>query len=347
MINGVPRILLIRLSAIGDVVRVLPALHAIRDTFPHAQIDWAIEGKSADIVQGNPLLDRVLVFERPAEFRAGARAFWRFCRQIRANRYDIVVDFHGIFKSGMISLMAGVPDRYGFARPRGREMSFLAANHRVTLPSNDLNRVEENLRLSDALCGKRPASSNVTIYVEPEVQDQVNDYTDEIFDGGKRIVAMHVPVDRPEKQWPLGHYAALADMLLADGRFEVLLTWGPGQLASAESVVRQSRRQPVLAPEIPDLKHYAALINRADLYVGGDTGPMHIAAIMGTPVVAIFGGTDPLKHAPYTTPSEVLQDTTPGLPVEERLRRVTPEAVYEACVRVANWRRPDPPSEMP
>jgi len=334
MINGVPRILIVRLSAIGDVVRVLPALHTLREAHPDAQIDWAVERKAAAILEDHPALDRLLVFERPGELKAAARAFWHFCSDVRAGRYDILIDFHGILKSGLISAYSGVPDRYGFARPRARECSSLFTNHRVSLPSSDLNRIEENLLLCDALCPRR-RSAGVTIHVPPEVQEEVDGFFEETFDGGKRVVAMHVPMDREEKQWPVEHFAELADLLLADGRFEVMLTWGMDQFGPVREVLGRARRHPAVAPETPTLKHYACLAQRADLYFGGDTGPMHIAAAVGTPVVAVFGATDPAKHAPYRRPHEVLRDETPGLTVEDRLRRVTPEMAYEACVRLA------------
>ncbi len=333
MKNGLPRILIVRLSAVGDVVRVLPALHTLRDTFPNAQLDWAVELKAAELLYDHPCLDQVFVFERPAGAWAATKSFLRFCRQVRANHYDIVIDFHGIFKTGMVSAFSRAPDKYGFDRPRAQELSYLFTNHKVRLPSPNLNRVEENLLLCDALCPHR-STLDALIYVPYEIQDEINDFYDSLFDGGKKVVAMHVPVDRPEKQWPVPYFAQLSDLLLADGRFEVMLTWGPGQFGMVDEVLNRSRRHPSVAPETPGLKHYAWLAHRADLFFGGDTGPMHIAATMGTPVVAVFGGTNPQKHAPYKRPCEVLYDSTPRLAPEERLHRITPEMAYDACVRL-------------
>lgn len=340
MINGVPRILIIRLSAIGDVVRVLPALHALRGRFPNAQIDWAVEPKSLDIVSGHPLLDQCLVFERSSERWTGFRRFLDFCRWVRRMRYDIVLDFHGIIKSGLIARASGAPERYGFAAPRSREWSSLFTNRRIRLDSTRMDRVAENLALCAALDAHNE-TLDATIFVPEEVQEEVDAYFDAAFDGGKRILIVHAPVDRPEKQWPLEYYAALCDLLLADGRFEVLLSWGPGQREVAESVRNRSRRKPETAPETPDLKHFAWLVQRADCFFGGDTGPMHIASAMGTPVVAVFGGTDPVKHAPMHQPYEVLysgpENPPRRIPLEDALRylrMVSPDAAYDACVRM-------------
>ncbi len=336
MRDGEPRILIIRLSAIGDVVRTLPALHVLRDAYPAARIDWAVEPKSAALVEGHPALDEILVFDRAQGLRRSAGAFTRFVAEVRRRRYDTVIDFHGILKSGAIAGLSGARRRIGFSRPRSQECSSLFYTRRVKLPSMGLNRVEENLILCENLV-TRPRRPDMTIYVSPEVQEHVDAYFDSAFESGKHVVAVHAPVDRPEKQWPLLRFAELVDLLLADGRFEVVLTWGPGQLPVAEDLRGRCRRKPLVGPEFPDLKYYAWFIHRAALYVGGDTGPMHIASAMNTPVVAIFGGTDPTKHAPFRQPYRVLHvgpdaENSTLLSAAEQLNRISAETVYDACV---------------
>ena len=335
MKHGTPRILIIRLSAIGDVVRVLPALHNLRDAFPNAQIDWAVEPKAADIISGHPAIDDLLVFERPEGAWPAFKAFMRFCMDVRTRHYEVIADFHGIFKSGLITAFSKADDKYGFARPRSQELSYLFTNRKVRLSSEKLNRVEENLALCERIAPAR-SRPNVTMFIPADVQDDIHEYYDHTFDGGKLTIAVHVPVDREEKRWPDAHFAALCDMLLGDGRYEVVLTWGPGQLGEVEAVMRKMRRKPRIAPEMPGLKHYACFVHSANLYFGCDTGPMHIAAIMGTPVVAVFGGTDPAKHAPVNTPCRVLYaepgKTNGELPPAERLEMITPEMAYDACV---------------
>ncbi|NUM54578.1 MAG: glycosyltransferase family 9 protein [Candidatus Hydrogenedentes bacterium] len=339
MIAGSPRILIIRLSAIGDVVRVLPALQILRERYPEAHIDWMVERKAADIVEGHPALDGVIVFERPGGAWKSSREFAGLCRDIRNKRYDMVVDFHGILKSGLVAAASRAKQRIGFARPRSQEGSNLFYTKQVSVPLDKLNRAEENLRLCQALAADARWPSPV-IYVSDEVQETVHDYTDSEFDSDKLVVAMHAPVDRPEKQWPLAHFAGLADLLLADGRFEVLLTWGPGQFGVVEEVQSLMRRKASVAPEMPDLKHYAALVARCALYVGGDTGPMHIAAAMGTPVIGVFGGTNPAQHAPYLLPGKALYagastgHSANGLAAAQvRLAAITPDEAYAACIQ--------------
>lgn len=340
MINGVPRILLVRLSAIGDVVRVLPALHTLRNRYPNAQIDWAVERKSHEVIAGHPALDQIHVFDRGGGFKEDLRAFSVLCKTIRANRYDWVIDFHGIFKTGVLTRASGAPKRYGFARPRSQELSFLAYNHRARLVSRYMNRIEENLELCKLVEAKAHAL-DVMIDIPEEADDTVDAYFSKTFHGAKKVVAVHAPVDRPEKQWPLEYFAELTDRIMGDGRYEVLLTYGPGQRGIVDAVVEQTRCKPHVAPETPDIKHYAALVEQCDLYFGGDTGPMHIASAMGTPVVAVFGGTHPSQHAPLRQPSRALY-AGPEIPTksidydnaDKLFREITPEMAYDACVEM-------------
>ena len=334
MLNGLPRILIIRFSAIGDVIRVIPALHALRDLYPNAQIDWAVEPKSADILEDHPALDRVILFDR----HAGARAFFRFCRQVRAAHYDLILDFHGILKSGLAMGASRAPRRIAFARPRGQELSPLFATECVRLPADRMNRIEENLELVKVLGAKR-LTLDVHIPVPEDVQDTVEDWIADKFHGGKRFIAVHAMVERPEKQWPLRHFAELCDLLLADGRFEVLLTWGPGQREIAAEVRRLSKGKPEIAPETPTLKHLAWLLSLCDCFIGGDTGPTHLASAMNTPVLALFGGTDPKRHCPLRLPSAVLYlgPEPPRRTVDRRdgaahLARITPQMAYDAAI---------------
>lgn len=343
MLNGVPRILIIRLSAIGDVVRVLPALHCLRDTYPNAQIDWVVERKSADVVTGHPALDQVLIFERSGDSKVSSREFWELCKKVRKNRYDMVIDFHGILKSGILTRLSGARERYGFARPRSQEGSYLAINKRLKLGAEVRNRMHENLALCEQF-NKGWKSLDVVLDIPDEDADVVDDFMEENFLSAKKVVAVHVPVERPEKQWPLPHFAALVDMLLSDGRFDVLLTGGPGQEACIDEVVTRTKRSPVVAPSTENLKQYMALVRECDLYFGGDTGPMHIASALDVPVVSVFGGTDPEQHSTLRPPFKALFPASGrGKSAKylkehgaELLAQITPEEAYDACVAVAH-----------
>lgn len=340
MLNGVPRILIVRLSAIGDVVRVLPALHTLRNRYPNAQIDWVVEQKSYEVISGHPALDVIHVFERTGRAVEDFGAFVGLCKTLRDVKYEWVIDFHGVFKTGLLAAASGAKKRYGFARPRSKEFNFLFINQRVRLLTRFMNRIEENLELCKILDAKTHFL-DVVLDIPEDVDDTIDAYFHKTFHGAKKVIAVHAPVDRPEKQWPIGRFAALADLIMSDGRYEVLLTYGPGQRRVIDEVVRRTHGKPHVAPETPDLKHYAALVEQCDLFFGGDTGPMHIASAMGAPVVAVFGGTHPSQHAPLRPPCKVLY-AGPEIPTRsidrehaaELFAQVTPEMAYDACVEL-------------
>jgi 3-deoxy-D-manno-octulosonic-acid transferase/heptosyltransferase-1 len=346
MQNGLPRILIIRLSAIGDVVRVIPALHCIREVFPNAQIDWVVESKSAEVLRSSPVLDNIILFERSDEFIPSLKEFFTTAKQIRANRYDYVVDFHGIFKSGVFARYSGSPARIGFERPRSQELSYLATNKKVKLGPEIVNRMHENLALCDAFY-KGPKSLDVALAVPEEDIMLMEHFFEDQFHGAKTIVAIHVPVERPEKQWPIQYFSEVIDMLLSDGRFDVVLTWGPGQREIVEQVSQTCKRDPVISPQLSTLRQYMALIQCADMYLGGDTGPMHIASALDVAVVALFAGTNPAQHSPLREPLEVLSEYPSGetrqkLPetlASELMLKISPEMVFDACVRLVKRSR--------
>jgi len=346
MLNGLPRILIIRLSAIGDVVRVIPALHCIREVFPNAQIDWVVETKSAEVLKGLPVLDQVIQFDRSSDLMSSIVDFFHTAKEIRSRKYDYVFDFHGIFKSGLFTRFSGAPKRIGFERPRSQELSFLATNEKVKLGPEIVNRMHENLALCDPFYSG-PKSLDIALAVTEDDFFIMEEFFEDQFHGAKTIVAIHVPVERAEKQWPVEYFSEVIDMLLSDGRFDVVLTWGPGQRAIVEEVSGLCKRDPVISPQLTSLKQYMALIQCSDMYLGGDTGPMHIASALDVAVVGIFGGTNPAQHSPLREPLEILSgfpegDTRQKLSVADaaaRMNKITPEMVFDACVRMVTRSR--------
>ncbi len=309
MIGGAPKILIIRLSAIGDVVRVLPAAAAIRHAFPTAQIDWVVESAAADILLDNPLLDRVIVFDRGPRWLRSFVLFWRLRKRLRDQHYDIAIDFHGVIKSGLLLAATHAKRRIAFARPRSREGAHLFANERFKLSAPVMNRVDENLELASTSIDevqnvRRPIS------IDQQINVDVFRVITEERKNRPWLVLVHAPVDRAEKRWPTEYFAELVNMLLADGRFDVVLTHGPGQRAELDSILVGCTEKPIVPPACTSLREYAGLAAMASLYIGVDTGPMHIAAAVGTPVVAIFGGTAPSMHAPVGAPSLTLGGIT-------------------------------------
>jgi lipopolysaccharide heptosyltransferase I len=334
------RILVIRLSAIGDIVRTLPSVHALREGFPRAHISWVVEEKGRDVLLDQPEVDEIIVFQRnrwgkgilnPLTFFRTIRELYRFGRELRAKHYDVCLDFHSLLKSGLISYLSGARERVGFARGYCRERcNYLFNNRRVRLRSQRLSRFERNLALVRSL-GLDGGTGEVAFHVSKEDID----YVDEFFrsqglETSRPLVVIHPATspNTPFKRWPSARYSELADRLVEELGASVVFTWGPGEKPTVDEVRARMRRDSVAAPETHSLKQLGEIFRRCSLYIGGDTGPMHIASLVNTPVVGIFGPSDHVVNAPYEgTPSIMVRKDMPCSPCGDYRRNCQCEHV--------------------
>ena len=303
-VSAADRLLVIRLGAVGDVLRTLPALHLIRRTYASVHVAWIVEDLSRDLLEGHPEIDQVIRFPR-REFTADARRPHRLAarlgtlgRELRRHRFTIAVDFQGSLKSGMLSLLSGAKARLGFAPGHAREMSSLFANRWVRPRSRWMNRVERNLLMSEAL----GASGDEIIMDVHETEAEGREaqmILRHVVPGVEPLVVLSPGTSRRQayKRWPVDRFARLAVRLRDRLGAVSLVAWGPGEEGMASDIVRSSGGAAVPSPAI-GLRVLAALLRRASLFVGADTGPMHLAWGVGCPVVALFGPTDPRLNAP-------------------------------------------------
>ena len=304
-----------RLGAVGDVVRTLPAVSSLRAAYPGAHLAWLVEPRSAGVLESQPWIDERLVFERPRLVAALQRGAWGraarqvlgFARELRARRFDLVVDFHSILRSAVWVRLSGAPVRVGYARPFGRELSWLQATHRARLAPRRMSRFDRNQGLVRYLGIAAPPSST-PLRVDPERLARLQ----AALGPGPRPAVIHPgsSAKTTHKRWSPAAYGRVA-RALADARgIRSVVSWGPapGERELAEAVVAAASGAARLAPETPALADLAALLAAARLYVGGDTGPMHVASLVGTPVVQLLGPTHPIENAPWVeTPSRTLQ----------------------------------------
>lgn len=302
---------MIRLGALGDVVRTLPAVSALRSAYPRARITWLVEPASASLLGNQPWMDEVLVFPREELARTMKRLrlgpAFDFVRGLRRRRFDLVLDFHSILKSGVLSLASGAPVRVGYERPYGREGAWLFANARARLAAPRITRFERNAALVEYLgCKAEPAPR--PLRTDPQAEARI-----EAALGGQAFgVTLHpgTSAGTPHKRYPLEGYAWLARALREHEGLSTLVTWGPapGERDLALGIVAASDGAACLAPATESLADLAAIFARSRVYVGPDTGPMHVASLLGTPVVQILGPTDPVENAPWpATPSRTLR----------------------------------------
>jgi ADP-heptose:LPS heptosyltransferase len=295
----------VRLGALGDVARTLPAFRALRAGYPGAQISWIVERKAAGVLAGQPGLDEVLVFPRE-ELSARLRALdllglWRVFRafhaSLRARRFDLVVDFHGILKSGAISWLTRAPRRTAYAPPHGRELAWLFANLRVRLDPMRLSRYERNAAMIEFLA-LPPVGAVAPLHLDPEAVKRIEGS----LGAGEAPVVIHPGTSpaTPHKRYGAERYAAVARALRRKLGHVCLVTCGPdeAEVALAHRIVEASGGAAMLAPPTPSVADLAALFSKARLFVGGDSGPLHIASLVGTPVVQIVGPTDPVENEP-------------------------------------------------
>lgn len=351
------KILIIRLSAIGDVVRTLPALRALRNKYPAAYIAWVVEENAQDILQGHPDLDRLFIFRRKkwtGEFFSirhvlnPLKEVNAFFREIRGQDFDMVLDFHGILKSGVISFFSGVPFRAGFSRDHSKECNYLFNNYHVTLETGEMNRIERNLKFIRFLGIDCDHCDNDQKPIIP-ITDNDRQYIDNFFKENDLnthtpLIAIHPGTSRktPYKRWDISSYATVADKLIEQLDAHVLLTWGPGELETSQAIVDRMRHGSTIACKTENLRQLAELFNRCDLFLGSDSGPMHIASFVNTPVVAIFGPTNPVVNAPYEkNPHVILRKDMPCSPCRKRnckrvqcMAMVKPDEVFEAVKKL-------------
>lgn len=326
-----PRILITRLSAIGDCVHTLPLVTALRARFPRAFIAWATQPGGASLIEGTNGLDHVIVVQRNWLKKFSSIAAMR--RQLRSYQFDTVVDPQSLTKSSLLGWLSGARDRIGFATGQGRELAPWLNTIRVA-PQCD-HVVDRYLELLRPLGISNPR-------VEFRVpQDKVAASSIQRFLHGTELAdfaLLNPGAGWNSKLWPHERYAAVARQLRDHcGTRSVVLWAGTQERTWAQEIVGLSQGAAVLAPET-NLKELSELCRRANIFVGSDTGPMHLAAAVGTRCVALFGPTRPEICGPYgsghTTIQKWYQDGTSS---ERRgddnsaMQAIEVESVVEAC----------------
>jgi lipopolysaccharide heptosyltransferase I len=298
------KILIIKLSAIGDVVQALPALEAIKRTFPSSSITWVVEEAAAGILEGHPLIDTVLVsgrkswismLGRPRMFREGARKIAAFFRELRSTRYDIAIDLQGLLKSGVLVGFARADRKIGFGG--SRELSSWFLNERLPAYDREKHALERYLDVARYL-GAEQVSSSCTLPIEQERLVIQKRLTDAGF-AGRPLIVMN-PVARWEtKLWPEQRFAELADRLIAEKRATIIFSGSRSDDATVSRIQKMMKHDAENWAGETTLKELAALASLADLFITTDTGPMHLAAAANARVLALFGPTAPWRTGPY------------------------------------------------
>jgi lipopolysaccharide heptosyltransferase I len=280
------RLLVIRLSAFGDVIHTIPAVVALRDALPETEIAWAVEPAYAELVE---------TVARVKAIRVSLKR-WSLSRILAARRdvrtFDTAIDFQGLIKSALIARVSGADDRYGFARDVIREKPAAWFVNRHAAIDQSKHVVEWNLDLA------RTFAPSIARVPEVDFAPFAADASSELARFANRIVLLP-GAGKPEKLWPVERFAELAKRIGSDS----LVVWGPGEEALARAIGAE------VAPPT-NFRELAFVLKRARLVIGADTGPLHLAAALGTPLVGLYGPTDPARNGPYGQLDRVVSSFT-------------------------------------
>ncbi len=291
-------ILVVKLSAIGDVIHALPVSYAIRETFPDARLTWVVEPAARELLVDNPYIDEILLFEKKKFKSMGGflANFGPFRRKLQRTRYDAALDLQGLFKSAAIAYLSKAPKRLGTCNMR--ECSDKISQP-VVGPHASGHIVERYLDVARAL-GCRVDRVVFPIQISerdqaltPRIMQQAGAQMDNPY------VALAVGANWPNKRWPTASFAKLSDWLYSQSLIPVLVGGGTLDESLAAEIGAAAEIPPVNLVGKTSLKQLAYILQNAVLTLGGDTGPVHLSAGLGTKTVMVMGPTDANRNGPY------------------------------------------------
>jgi heptosyltransferase-1 len=330
MTNTHPNYLVIRLSSIGDIVHALPAVSALGETFPSARITWMVEDKYASLLEGNPFVRRVITVDTLGwRKHLAAPGTWRHIlatiKRLRDAHFDAVVDFQGLVKSGVITGLCRSPLRVGFAQPWLKEpVAAFFYNQRVHATGSK-HAIQENL----ALVASMGARVGTWRFPLPCSRDDEK-YIDQLLAAGEvgEFIILNPGGGWIAKRWPPAYYAELIRRLDTPFSGSFVLTGSPSEAEVIHKIILASGS--ARAHYFPtSVEEFIALARKAKLFIGGDTGPLHLAAAVGIPIVALYGPTDPARNGPFS-PADVVLSTRQ--PVNHTRRARNPRFLEEISV---------------
>lgn len=335
------RILILKLGAIGDIIHTLPVLPAIRRKYPDAVISWIAEKRSAEILRGNPLIDNLI--EVDTRSMRGRKVVEKVLlegskqlKNLRQFEFDIAVDFQGLLKSAVIAKLSGAKLRWGFSRVDLREpASRVFYTNTVKLPPNS-HVVRQNLALIEDALNLEPTNESIGFPISTNECDRTEARVIAQRAGGEFAI-LNPAGGWVTKLWHAGKYGRLADMLWDELGLTSVVVTGPNESSLAAEVLSVSHSGKTVLAE-PTLKGFFELAKLARVYVGGDTGPTHIALAAGAPVVGIFGPTEWWRNGSLDPDDLSVERFDIGCRVDCHRRTcsnwicmdITPEAVFDA-----------------
>lgn len=343
-------ILIVKLSAIGDVIHTLPALNAVRRYFPAARITWLVEEAASDLLDGHPALDRVLVSKRkrwlkdlrgPSCLNA-AKEIYYFIKQLRETHYDLILDFQALLKSGILIALARGKRKVGFDRGlEHMEYSYLFLNERVPAVDMEHHALERGMMLLKSL-GIYSDEIEYGLVVSGDDREKVHDLLrGNTLTHAAKLVAVNPVAKWKTKLWSHRKFAQLADRLIGHYGAGIVFTGSRKDRRTIHTIQSAMKGRAVNLAGETTLKMLAALYSEADTVVSTDTGPMHLAVSVGTPAVALFGPTAPWRTGPYGPGHQIVRAGLECAPCFKRqcetvdcMGQISVEQVFNAVKKI-------------
>lgn len=328
------RILIVLHGSIGDVTRALPLARILRKQFPQAFLAWSIEPVCLPLLERNDAIDEILLFDRASWWKsAGA-----FLARLRAGRFDLTLDLQRLFKSGLISWWSGAPQRIGFHRRDSKEFNWIFNNLHIPAYGEKIPKLEHYLKFADYL-GIERSPLEWDFNLNTEEQGSVDGHLSGI---GPAFAVLFVGTRWQSKQWHPMQMSQCAEQLNRDHNLDVVLLGGKQDRELAQEAQARSNQTLTNLVGKTTLREAIGVIQRAKVAIGPDTGLMHIAAALGTPVISLWGATNPQRTGPYGFEHLVIQGQAPCVPCYRRkcsigrvcLQSITPEQ-FGAKIRMA------------
>jgi heptosyltransferase-1 len=290
-------ILIVKLSAIGDVIHALPVAHALKQTYPNARITWVVEKPAYDLLTNNPDIDEIIIFDKP-KFKSLTGLLsngYKFSKLLKSHNFDLAIDLQGLFKSAAISYLSGAPKRLVYCN--ARELSD-KIGQRICGDHENGHVVDQYLDVAKHLgCNIDQVEFPMNITeVEAQKAEAIANHAGLRLENSYVVLAPGT--NWPSKCWPTTHFAKLADELYDNNIIPVIIG-GPNDQQLAEEIHLNTKIPPIDLTGKTSLKQLSYIIKRSQAFVGADTGPMHLAVAVGTKVVTMFGPTNPGRNGPY------------------------------------------------
>ena len=330
-----PRICMVMMSAIGDVVHALPVITAIKRHRPHARITWILQAPGAALVNGHKDVDEILIFDR----KAGWRGFWNLRKQLKTRPFDVVLDLQCYLKASIITAMCRSPIKLGLDRARAKELNWLFTNTKI--PAKPLNHVQAHfLEFLDAMqIPSQPLQWNIG----PWTQERA--WQTEFFTNmPKPRVALVAGTSNPLKDWLPERMCELVDALEAQGLRTILVGGHSAREIALGKMLAQRCAHPPVHALGSGLRNLVCILDGCDLVISPDTGPLHLAVALGKPVIGLYGYNSPTRVGPFSNDPKLLVDVyhdpgeAPQMTFTHRQGRMQKISVQNVLDRVEYWR---------